>query len=254
MPLRAARLRRDPARFIVSGMTVLFAAMLAATLNQGALTSPGVHQLTFTTPAVGSMLYAISIPKNFDPQRPAPLVLVLHSGGERMQYYGSAFMRLLVEPALGQLDAIMIAPDCPTAAWTDRAAEDAVMALVRDTLDRYTIDRRRILVTGYSMGGRGTWFMSARHADLFTAAIPMASSPGELPLDSLATIPTYVIHSRDDEVSPFAADERVAKQLAEMGRPLRFQPVYGFGHYEMYRYIDALKGAGRWVVDQWRRR
>ena len=39
----------------------------------------------------------------------------------------------------------------------------------------------------------------------------------------------------------------------EMGRPVRFQALYGLGHYEMYRYVDALKGAARWVGDQWRK-
>jgi predicted peptidase len=120
-------------------------------------------------------------------------------------------------------------------------------------LSQFNIDRRRVLVTGFSLGGRGTWFMASRHADLFTAAIPMAASPGDLPIDRLATMPTYIIHSRDDEVSPFAQDERLAKQLMEMGRPVRFQPLYGLGHYEMYRYVDALKGAARWVGDQWRK-
>ena len=232
-------------------MNLILAGLVALAANQSAPLSPGVHELAFDTRAAGSMLYAISIPKNYEAQRPAPLVLVLHSGGERMKYYGSAFMRLLVEPALNGLRPIMVAPDCPTKSWTDPAAEDAVMALVQDVLAHYNIDRRRVLVTGFSMGGRGTWFMAARHRDLFTGAIPMASSPGDLPVDQLATMPTYVIHSRDDEVSAFGQDERSAKQLAEMGRPIRFQALYGLGHYEMYRYVDALRNAGRWVADQW---
>src|SRR4029077_11899544 len=73
-------------------------------------------------------------------------------------------------------------------------------------------------------------------------------------VDRLATIPNYVIHSRDDEGSPVATDEHLAKQLMDIGRPGRFQALSGLGHYEMYRYVDALKGAGRWVADQWRRR
>lgn len=234
-------------------MNLIGAALLALTLNQSAPTSPGVHELTFAMRGGGSMLYAISIPKNYDAGTPAPLVLVLHSGGERMRYYGSAFMRLLVEPALSDLRPIMIAPDCPTNSWTDPASEDAVMGLLEDVLGRFNIDRRRVLVTGFSLGGRGTWFMASRHADLFTAAIPMAASPGDLPIERLATMPTYIIHSRDDEVSPFAPDERLAKQLTEMGRPVRFQALYQLGHYEMYRYVDALKGAGRWVAEEWRK-
>ena len=231
----------------------MIAGFLALTLNQAASMPPGTHELTFVTPGGGSMLYAVSVPRNYDGRAPAPLVLVLHSGGERMRYYGSAFMRLLVAPALSDLRPIMVAPDCPTNSWTDAASEEAVMALLQDILGRFNIDRRRVLVTGFSLGGRGTWFMASRHADLFTAAIPMAASPGDLPVERLATMPTYIIHSRDDEVSPFAPDERLAKQLIEKGRPVRFQALYGLGHYEMYRYIDALKGAGRWVADQWRK-
>jgi predicted peptidase len=234
-------------------MNLMMAGLLALTLNQSAPLSPGVHELTFATAGGGSMLYAISVPRNYDARTPTPLVLVLHSGGERMRYYGSAFMRLLAAPALNDLQPIMVAPDCPTNSWTDPGSENAVMALLQDVLSRFNVDRRRVLVTGFSLGGRGTWFMASRHADLFTAAIPMAASPGDLPIEHLATMPTYIIHSRDDEVSPFAADERLAKQLVELGRPVRFQALYGLGHYEMYRYVDALKGAGRWVAEEWRK-
>ena len=233
-------------------MNLLLASAVTALLAQSAPMGSGVHQLTFQVPnGGGTMLYAISIPKGYDAQRPAPLVLVLHSGGERMKYYGSAFMRLLVAPALDGLRPIMIAPDCPTNAWTDPLAERAVMALVQDTLDHYAIDRRRILVTGYSLGGRGTWFMASRHADLFTAAIPMAASTGDEPIERLGTIPTYVIHSRADEVSPFAPAERTAKQLIAMGRTVRFEALDDFGHYEMFRYVDALRRGGRWIADRW---
>ena len=97
----------------------------------------------------------------------------------------------------------MIAPDCPTAAWSDAAADKAVMALINDAMRAYAIDRKRVLVVGYSMGGRGTWHMASQHQDLFTAAIPMAASTRDLSIDQLGRQPTYIIHSRADEVVPF---------------------------------------------------
>ena len=234
-------------------MNWLLIGALTGLLYQPAPVSSGVHELTMGMRGGGTMLYAISVPRGYDPQRPVPLVLVLHSGGERMRYYGSSFMKFLALPALDALHPIMIAPDCPGRDWTDPAAEEAVMALVRQTLDAYPIDARRILVMGYSMGGRGTWFMASRHADVFTAAIPMAASTGNDPLDTLGTMPTYVIHSRADEVVPFGPAEQTARQLIAMGRPVRFQPLDQFTHFEMYRYIDALRLAGRWVADRWNR-
>jgi predicted esterase len=79
----------------------------------------------------------------------------------------------------------------------------------------------------------------------------MAASIGEEPIERLGLIPTYVIHSRADEVSPFAPAERTAKQLITMGRSVRFEALDDFGHYEMFRYVDALRRAGRWMADRW---
>jgi predicted peptidase len=159
-----------------------------------------------------------------------------------------------VLPALGDLDPIIIAPDCPTRSWTDPVAERAVMTLVEKVLADYQIDRRRILVTGFSLGGRGTWFMASRHSDLFTAAIPMAARVGDEPVDRLGAIPTYVIHSRDDEVSPFSPAEINAQALEALGRPVKFEALRGVTHFEMGGYIESLSRAGRWVTERWNKR
>jgi predicted peptidase len=232
-------------------MNLLLVPTLLVFLNQPA--APGMHELTIHVSDVGDVLYGLSIPKDYDPRRPGPLVLALHPGGSRIRYYGSAFTRQVIGPALKDLDPIIVAPDCPTAAWTDPIAERAVMALLASVLDGYAVDRRRILVTGFSLGGRGTWFMASRHADLFTAAIPMAASTGDDPIDRLGTIPTYVIHSRDDAVVPFAPAERIARQLEQMGRPVRFEALRDLGHFEMGGYVDALRRGGRWIAERWNR-
>ena len=101
-------------------MHLFLTSALIGLLAQAA--NPGVRELAFQTPDGTTLLYALSVPRGYDPQRPAPLVLVLHPGGERTRYYGSAFMRFVVEPALSDLRPIMIAPDCPTNAWTDPGA------------------------------------------------------------------------------------------------------------------------------------
>jgi predicted peptidase len=204
-------------------------------------------------PDVGVITYGISAPDKAA-GTPLPLVLALHPGGERMPYYGSRFMAQVVQPALAGFGAIVIAPDCPVQArgWGDPRAERAVMALIDQVRKDHPIDPRRILVTGFSMGGRGTWFMASRHGDLFTAAIPMAASIGDEPVDGLGTIPTYIIHSRDDQVVPFAPAERNARELERLGRSVKFEELRGIGHYEMTAYVDALRRAGQWVFDHWK--
>ena len=228
---------------------MLIALTLFAVLSQQA--APAVLQRTFVAPDAGRILYGISIPPGYTSREPRPLVLALHPGGERTPYYGLSFMRGIVSPALKELGAIIVAPDCPTRAWSDPEAERAVMALLESVMKEYAIDRRRVLVTGFSLGGRGTWFMSSRHADVFTAAIPIAGSSGEEPLDRLGRIPTYVIHSRNDQVVPFDPDQRTTQQLEKLGRTVRFEALEGLGHYEMGGYIDAIARAGQWVTERW---
>lgn len=212
---------------------------------------PGVYRLTQTVPDLGEMRYAVSLPDGYSARQARPLVLALHPGGERFPYYGGAFMEQVVAPGLHALGAIIVAPDCPTQSWTDPNAERAVLTLVRRVMNDYSVDRRRVLVTGFSLGGRGTWFLASRHADLFTAAIVMAGAPGTQPLGRLATKPTFVIHSREDEVVPFAPTDVAVKELRRLGREVEFEALDGVGHFDMGAYVDPLSRAGRWVVERW---
>src|SRR5712691_456474 len=192
-------------------MNFLFVGLLLA---QSTVTTPArIQNRTLPVPEVGTITYGISVPSDNNQSGLHPLVLALHPGGERIAYYGSRFMSQVVLPALGDLRAVIVAPDCPARSWSEPIADRAVMALLEKILHEYSIDRRRILVTGFSMGGRGTWFMASHHADLFTAAIPVASSIGDEAPDRLGIIPTYIIHSRGDQVVPFEPAERNARQL-----------------------------------------
>ena len=212
---------------------------------------PTVEHLTFAVEGHGEMPYAVSAPAGYDPATPHPLILALHPGGARGPYYGSLHMRQTFEPALRGLNAVVVAPDAPARRWTDEVSERAVMALLDRILETYAIDRARILVTGFSLGGRGTWFFATRHPGFFTGAIPVAGRPGDDPLDALGDMPVHVIHSRADDVVPFGPAAEAARRLREAGRPVAFTALDGVGHYAMGGYVRALREAGEWMLEQW---
>jgi predicted peptidase len=217
----------------------------------GPAVAQSTEHLTFPLATGGQMLYALSVPTNYSAEHPVPLILALHPGGERPPYYGDLFLRQVAAPALSDLGAIIVAPDCPTRSWAEEGADRAVMALLAQVLNEFTIDRRRILITGFSMGGAGTWFMAARHPDLFTAAIPIAGRLGDQRVEQLGTIPTFIIHSRDDQVVPFGPADEAARTLQAMGRPVTIEALSGIGHYQMGGYVSTLWWAGQWVIDRW---
>jgi predicted peptidase len=228
--------------------------LISLLLAQSAVATPSrVRNRTMPVEQVGTITYGISLPGGYDAADPRPLVLALHPGGARVAYYGSRFLQEVVLPGLGELRAVVVAPDCPARSWTDPMADRAVMALLEQVRREYAIDGRRILVTGFSMGGRGTWFMASRHPDLFTGAIVMAGPVGDEPPESRSLIPMYVIHSRDDLIVPFAPAEQTARQLATMGRPIKFEELRGPGHSDMGRYVDALRRGGLWIAEAWKK-
>ena len=234
-------------RIAAAGLLALVARPSSASIRERVLELPEV-------PAVKAIRYGISVPDDIDARRPRPLVLALHPGGELRPGYGAAYLDYFYYARLRVLGAVIVAPDCPKRSWTDEDADKAVMALLQHVLEEFPIDRTRVLVTGYSMGGAGTWFMSSRHADFFTAAVTIAGSPAGQPIETLGRIPTYAIHSRSDEVVPIGPDRETSRQLEKMGRPVRFEAVDGGGHFDTDSYRAAYDRAIRWVEERWRAR
>ncbi len=215
---------------------------------------PAVEHLTFEIEGHGGMPYAVSVPAGYDAATPHALILALHPGGKQGSYYGSLHMRQMFEPALRGLNAVVVAPDVPTRRWTSEVSDRGVMALLERILETYNIDRSRILVTGFSLGGRGTWFFATRHPDFFTGAIPIAGRPGDDPLEALGDLPVHIIHSRADNVVPFGPAEDAARRLREAGAPVAFTALDRVSHYAMGGYVRALRDAGDWMLAQWRQR
>ncbi|OFW16848.1 MAG: hypothetical protein A3H29_18005 [Acidobacteria bacterium RIFCSPLOWO2_02_FULL_67_21] len=232
-------------------MKLLLALSVVALVAQPG--QPRLERRTFKTPDGTIARYGLAVPRSYDASSPRPLVVALHpGGGAGMLFYGDRYMRSVFLPGLSALGSIMIAPDAPLGSWTEPKAEQMVLALIDAVGREFSIDSRRTLVAGYSMGGAGAWYLSARHQDRFAGAIVIAGRTGE-PIETLARIPTYVIHGRDDEVVPFAQAEARAAALERMGRPVRFEALMGASHYAMGGYMAALSRGGRWISDQWNR-
>ena len=216
-----------------------------------AVPPPTIEETALDLGDGASMRYGIALPADYDPSArdPRPLVIALHPGG-RSPYYGSDFMQGIVEPALRAWGAVIVAPDVPDRSWATPRSERAVLALVEHVMAERAIDPARVLVTGFSMGGRGTWYMAARHADVFTGAIVMAGSPDEGEIADVR-IPIFLIHSPDDEVVPFGPAEEAYSALAARGHPVEMRVLPGASHYMMGAYVPVLRVAGRWMLERW---
>jgi predicted peptidase len=191
--------------------------------------------------------YAISIPPNLSD--PAPLILALHFGGSP-NGAGSSVLNILVRPALEELGAIIVAPDSVGGQWSTPENERAVNALLEGVLSSYTIDRKKIAVTGFSMGGAGTWHFAGKYPERFSAAITVAGRPAAA--SEMWLVPVFGVHSRDDEVVPIGPAETRIAELKKAGIRAEMLVLTGISHYQTNRFVDGLRQAVPWLKEIWK--
>ena len=213
--------------------------------------APGVHHLRLSRPDGPAIDYAMVVPRNYSRVTPVPLVLALHfgTGGGSAAGAGASVVEALIGPALADLGAIIVAPDSVRGNWSTPENEQAVNALLDAVIATYAIDTKKIAVTGFSMGGTGSWHFGQKFPERFSAAIPIAARP---PASASWRLPVLAIHSRDDQVAPFAPTEARIADLQKAGVNAKLISLTGITHYETYRFQDALRQAVPWLREVWK--
>ena len=195
--------------------------------------APGLYTRTLDREAGPSIGYAISVPPAYTHGTPVPLVLALHFGvqGGSSLFAGRDVLQLLIGPGLGELGAVIVAPDALDGGpWDTRQNEEAVLWLLDSVMRSYSIDRTKVIVTGFSMGGAGTWHFAGKYPDRFAAAVPVAGRPPAAMGNW--RVPVMAVHSRRDQVVPIGPTEQRIAELMRAGvkatlvvldRPTHFQ-------------------------------
>jgi predicted peptidase len=195
--------------------------------------------------------FTLAFPKDYTGNQPFPLVGALHYGGHGMPFYGELILRELIEPALIGLGAIITAPDCPGIDWIQSESDQFILDLISQIRNHYSIDSNKILITGYSLGGIGTWHLVEKFSEQFTTALVMA---GEPPTEINTTnwkVPLYVIHGRDDELFPIVNTTKKVVKMENGHMDITYRILDGVSHFEVHKFLDPLQEAVHWVLNCW---
>ncbi|MBI5020830.1 MAG: prolyl oligopeptidase family serine peptidase [Ignavibacteriales bacterium] len=173
---------------------------------------------------------------NTDTLKRLPLIIYLHGGSRR----GTDLKKLYADGIPDQIyrgrefPFIIIVPQCPEhIRWsTDNWFEN----LYKEVTDKYRIDTNRVYLTGFSLGGAGTWYIAAKYPDKFAAIAPMSGFTSHIDyidnnIDKLNNIPIWAFHGKIDNVVPFEETERVIKKLEGKNKELRFSVEHEVGHW-----------------------
>jgi predicted peptidase len=245
---------------------MLMTLVLAATITQG-------HFVERSVEVDGvERRYQVWVPTGYDSSKRWPAILFLHGAGERGTDNRKQ-TEIGLGPALrsGRLDppAVIVFPQCPEEAhWIGPGRRVALAAL--DAVEReFSIDPRRVTLTGVSMGGTGVWVIGAENPLRFAALAPVCGRIGKGPLatDSapwfdkasdrfdavvsrIGNIPTWIFHGgRDDVVPP----EDSRQMIARLGASAAYTE-FPTANHNAWDPTYNTTGVVSWLVKQVRKR
>ncbi len=161
--------------------------------------------------------FLMSYPEDFREDKKYPLVIFLHGAGARgdntdiLRNY-SSFLKLKERQKRGY---VLLAPLCSVNNWNE------VMAYLIKLVDRVRnfeyIDKKRVYLTGNSMGGYGTWELASLRADWFAAIMPVCGGGMKWMINTLTDMPVRTFHGICDvRVDPIESLE-IVKALNREG-------------------------------------
>jgi len=113
----------------------------------------------------------------------------------------------------------------------------------------FPIDRSRIYVTGQSMGGSGTWHMTAHRPKFFAAAVPVCGADtAEDPVQSMGT-PLWNFHGAADQNVPVELSrDRIAALRKAGGQPIYTE--YAGVEHNVWEWAYTEPELPKWLFSQ----
>lgn len=212
----------------------------------------GLHKETGVLADGTKIRYTVLVPKGYKTgkkgQKKLPLVLALHYGGRVTPFYGAGLVKALVGPALKDLNAIIVAPDSLGYGWRGGKDESYVLALLAGVEKAYSVDKKREIVAGFSMGGMGSWYFAGKYPKRFSAMVAVAGRP----LSKNIKIPVFAVHSTIDKVVPFGPTQSWMKELKKRGHNAELLVLNNLKHYEVSGYVASMKKSVPWILKVWK--
>jgi poly(3-hydroxybutyrate) depolymerase len=195
---------------------------------------PGKHAYTFNRyiQRGQSCLYWITLPKGYGKEvKKWPMIIYLHPSS--LQGHDLSMIGTPIPPNVDEIrndfPFVVLTPQCPDEydAWPS----DLVIELVDEAVKLYNVDARRVYVTGFSLGGRGTWSVAVDHPEVFAAIAPVAGSYGHPErISRIGDVPVWVFHGDGDRLLPIDPVRDMVQNLKDSGGNVRFTIYEGAGH------------------------
>ena len=114
------------------------------------------------------------LPPSWSPDRPAPLLVFLHGYDPSLDELSDPYIPAVCAAVADETGAAVLAPFGRANTDYQGIGEQDVLRAIDEMAGRYNIDRQRVVLFGWSMGGLGAWCVAARHPDRFNGVFVLS--------------------------------------------------------------------------------
>jgi len=180
-----------------------------------------------------------------------PLVIYLHGRGgnvmEREEYPDGSSRTFSDEQNYKRRPCFILVPQAAGSQMWNGAQGESVIDLIKDIAKELPVDQERIYITGYSMGGYGTWWALGKEPKLFAAGVPVAGGGNPSTTSQMRKIPIWAFHGAVDKVVPVEQTRAMVEALEERGK-VKYTEFPDKGHDVWTVYQDEK--VHEWLFEQ----
>jgi predicted peptidase len=129
-----------------------------------------------------------------------------------------------------------------------------VLEIIETLKNEFSIDTKRLYITGQSMGGFGTYAFITRHPGMFTAAVAVCGRGDPAEAKYIAKMPIWIFHGDKDTLVPVDYSRDMVEALKKAGGNPKYTEYKGVGHNswdrayatdELWEWLFAQRKMGK---------
>jgi predicted peptidase len=126
---------------------------------------------------------------------------------------------------------------------------DAALLALDDVMKHYATNPGRVILTGISMGGSGSWELAAAHPERFAAIVPICGPGQPERAARLKTVPVWSFCGDADRDGTVLSMRKTVEALQREGATPRLTEYRGVGHNSWDRAYNDPELID-WMLDQ----
>lgn len=175
----------------------------------------------------GEHKYVVFVPASYRPEKPSPAILFLHGAGERGKDNRlplTVGLAPFIQARAKTFPFIVVIPQCELRdgrileSWNaDGPDGRRAIRELDDARRHYNFDPKRVVLTGWSMGGYGAWSLAVADPSRWSALVPLCGGGDATKAVALKDVPVWAFHGAKDALVNPDESRRMVDAVKESG-------------------------------------